>query len=151
MKNNTYEEFITCSKTRNSPDPKTKALNDALATFHEKEVKKMGIPSFINFKCPFCKADLSYRSIRSIGVKYNARNMGDFFVEFMCWSCQVGDTMYYPKQIKSRQDLVELMQDLKKPDAEPILEESMYKAMYNNLMEKFVQQVQKEEKENGPA
>jgi len=141
MKNNTYEEFFI---------DKSKPLNENISNFHENSVSKMGLPPFVKFSCPFCKADLTYRSIRAIGTKFNARNIGDLFVEFMCWECKMGDTLYFPRQVESMQDFVDLLQNKKQPNTDGIIEEVMFKQMYNNLIKNFSNAFEKEHK-NGDA
>ena len=113
--------------------------------FHEKELEKIGIPEWIKkVKCPFCNKDVSLRSIRSFGLKLNARNVGDFFVEIMCDSCSKMDTLYFRKEVEDIDDLCSLLKETKSPKTEPFVEEKMYNMNYNNIIEKMI----KEEKTN---
>ena len=107
---------------------------------HNKEVETMGIPSWINLVCPFCKEKCEPRSIRSIALNYNARNMGDVTVEFCCDKCKRMDTLYYRKAAETLKEFVNIMDaDVDIDCGEPLIEDKMYKAQYNNLIERLIQ------------
>jgi hypothetical protein len=109
-----------------------------IAQFHEEELKKWGIPKWMNVKCPFCNKELPLRSIRSIGFKLNTRNMGDIILEVMCDSCSKMDTVYFHKQVESVKDFIPFLTGEKVPSSESIIEEKMYKMQYNNVVDKMM-------------
>jgi len=109
---------------------------DDISSFHEEQLGKMGIPEWAKLECPFCQEKLPLRSIRTIGLKFNTRNMGDLVVEIVCYSCSKGDTLYFRKEIDHIEDFCELLVGNKKPKNNPVIEENMYRMMYNNVVEK---------------
>jgi len=110
--------------------------NDIYA-FHEEELKKMKIPSWANVRCPFCNSELPIRSIRSITMKFNTRNMGDLAVEVICDKCQKMDTVYFRQEIETVADIIPLLTGERKPKNRPMIEEDMYKTNYNNVLSKM--------------
>lgn len=116
-------------------------MNDEVGNYHEKTLREKFFPtcpSWLNFHCPFCKELLPRRSLRTIGIKLNTRNMGDLVVEFCCNSCKKMDTLYYRRQITELADIGKFLLGEKDPDIQPILEEDMYKMRYNNLVEQMI-------------
>jgi hypothetical protein len=102
---------------------------------HEEMINTFNLPEWTNVICPFCKIQLKSRSIRSIQMLFNARNIGDIAVEFCCDDCKKMDTMYFHNSFSNIEDFCNL---LKKHDAieseNYILEDDMYKLNYNNLL-----------------
>lgn len=115
-----------------------KDINSSILTFHEEELQKINIPEWINVDCPFCKKELPLRSIRSITMKLNARNMGDIAIEVYCDHCSKMDTLYFRKQFNTISDFIQFLEGEKSPMVEPIIEEEMYKMQYNNVVEKMI-------------
>jgi ribosomal protein S27E len=107
---------------------------DNIGEIHNKKISEMGIPKWMNLKCPYCGKEQPLRSIRSFGVKLNSRNIGDFFVEICCYDCKVSNTMYFRSEIKNIEDVIDLLVR-KEPISKPIIEEEMYAQKYNNLIE----------------
>jgi uncharacterized protein YbaR (Trm112 family) len=116
-------------------------MSEELKAFHEEEVSRMNIPDWAILVCPFCNEQLTFRSVRSIALMLNARNIGDVAVEFCCDKCQKMDTVYFRKAAVDAEqfsDLVNPVCDDDRPRMEPVLEEKMYKMQYNNLVEKKI-------------
>lgn len=105
--------------------------------FHQRSVGDFGLPEWLKIACPFCKTQLPLRSIRSVGLRLNTRNMGDLVVEFACDCCGQMDTLYYRQVVSNMQDFCDLMHGDKAPQDQPIIEEEMYKQRYNNVAEKM--------------
>jgi len=114
-------------------------MNNKIKQFHGKEVEKMGPPDFINFLCPHCNKKIQSHGIRDISLKFNTRNIGDISVTFNCDDCLIMDTVYFRKAVSSLQEFAECVNNNKKLDSEPLIEEEMFKLRYNNLMEKFTE------------
>lgn len=109
---------------------------------HNKEVETMGLPSWVSLICPFCHEQCEPRAIRSIALNYNARNMGDVTVELCCDKCQKMDTLYYRKAAETLKDFINIINPENTADiqlGEPLIEDKMYKAQYNNLIERLIQ------------
>jgi hypothetical protein len=115
-----------------------KNINLDILNFHEEELQKINIPEWINIDCPFCKKELPLRSIRSIAMKLNARNMGDIAIEVYCDYCSKMDTLYFRNQFNTISDFIQFLEGEKSPTVEPIIEEEMYKMQYNNVVEKMI-------------
>lgn len=113
-------------------------MADKILDFHEKELQKIGIPKWANVKCPFCNKELPLRSVRSISLKLNTRNMGDVMVEVFCVYCSKMDTVYFRKAAEDINKFVGLLIQNYTPETEPIVEEKMYKMQYNNVVEKML-------------
>lgn len=113
-------------------------MSDSIYSFHENLLKTMGIPKWANVKCPFCGCELPLRSVRSITIKLNTRNLGDLAIEIICDKCQKMDTIYFKEDIKQISDIVPLLMNEKQPQSKPILEEEMYKLNYNNVLDKMI-------------
>lgn len=126
MKNNAFEECM-CPP----PTPLEVAHANLLAN-------KIGLPSWAVLKCPYCKEEMSLTSVRSISIKLNPRNVGDLCVEFLCSKCEIGNTLYFRKEIGSMEDFVKLLNGSKSPAVAPIVEEEMYKQKYHNTVEAMV-------------
>ena len=109
-----------------------------ISGFHEEQLSKIGLPKWANVKCPFCSESLPLRSIRSIILKFNARNMGDVAVEVFCEKCSLMDTVYFRREFEAIEDAVSLLTGKKDPLNQPIIEETMYKLQYNNIVEKML-------------
>ena len=122
MKNNHWEE------KRMGPD---------IHAIHEAALEKMNIPEWMNINCPYCKAELPLRSIRSFGLKFHTRNKGDLFLEVLCEKCGIMNTVYFRKQIDKITDLIDFTTGTKSPSCEPVLEEDMYKLQYNNVLDEM--------------
>ena len=75
-----------------------KNLTDSVLDFHDKILESMKIPEWINVKCPFCDKILPLRSIRSVSLKLNSRNLGDIALEIFCPYCCKMDTVYFRKE-----------------------------------------------------
>jgi len=122
MKNNFWEE-------------KNMKLN--VKDIHKNAVDKMNLPNFAKIKCPYCKQMLSPNSIRTIGLKFNARNIGDIIVEFACDNCDIMNVLYYRDEAKDIGEFIDILNNKKElKTKEPVLEDDMYKLQYNNLIEK---------------
>jgi hypothetical protein len=114
-------------------------MEDKVLEFHEQELKNWDIPAFVaNIKCPFCNTDMPLRSIRSIALKLNARNLGDIAVEVFCPHCSKMDTVYFRKAADCVDAFFSLLTGGYAPLTEPIIEEEMYKLQYNNVVEKMM-------------
>ena len=87
--------------------------------------------------------DLPSRAIREIGFRLNARNIGDIVVEVCCEECVTLETLYFKSEIKNALDFTNFLLDDKTPKNKPIVEQEMYRQMYNNLMEMKVSKEQK--------
>ena len=107
---------------------------DNISELHNRKIEDMGIPKWMNLKCPYCGKEQELRSIRTFGVKLNSRNIGDFFVEICCHECKASNTLYFRSEIKSINDIIELLTK-KEPSCKPVIEEEMYAQRYNNLIE----------------
>jgi len=112
-------------------------MADKILEFHEKELQKWDIPKWANVKCPFCSKKLPLRSIRSITLKLNTRNLGDIAVEVFCPYCSKMDTVYFRKEVDNVLHFADLLDD-DSPKTEPVTEEKMYQMQYNNLTDKMV-------------
>ena len=106
-----------------------------VGAFHEEVLNRDVFPEWLNLNCPFCGIKLPRRGIRSISVKLNTRNLGDIAVEFCCTECRKMDTLYYRQELTTIRDISDFLGGNKIPHSEPLLEEKMYKARYNNLVE----------------
>lgn len=114
-------------------------MADKIFEFHEKELQKWGLPKWANIKCPFCSKELPLRSIRSISLKLNTRNMGDVAVEVFCPYCSKMDTVYFRKEVDCIQEFAHILsQNPECLKTEPIIEEKMYQMQYNNLTDKMI-------------
>ena len=115
-------------------------MSQELKDFHEKTVNEMEIPDWAIVDCPFCGKRLSKRSIRSIQLLFNARNIGDVAIEFCCDDCSKMDTLYFRKVCQHVEDFAFLLSPscCNCPANEPITEEKMYDLRYNNLVEKKI-------------
>ena len=108
--------------------------------FQEKELQKMNIPKWMNVKCPFCNKELPLRSIRSVSLKFNTRNLGDVVLEVLCDDCSKMDYLYFREGITDISSFCSLLLDNKIPlDSSPILENDMYNLKYNNVMKKMAE------------
>lgn len=111
-------------------------MSNPILDYHEEVMKTMEMPSWMNVKCPFCNNNLPLRSIRSVAMKFNTRNLGDITLEVFCEKCNVMDTLYFRKETTNILDFIALLRGVKEPNSEPIIEENMYKQNYNNLLER---------------
>lgn len=105
---------------------------------HSDLINSLELPYWTNdIKCPYCKEPLPKTALRSISLKLNPRNIGDICVEFLCPKCEVGNTLYYVKEVKNIQDFQMLLDKefLDKPFSDPIPEEEMHKQKYHNSLE----------------
>jgi len=115
-------------------------MSNDLKPYHEESVEKMGLPSWAEIDCPFCNKKLSKRSIRSIQMLFNARNIGDIAMEFCCDDCKKMDTLYFRNAAATTYEFCHAVN----PDSnisldKPILEKDMYDLKYNNLIEKMME------------
>ncbi|TRZ82905.1 hypothetical protein D4R86_01130 [bacterium] len=124
MRNNFWEEQMMTSN---------------ISDFHEVVMSEMEIPEWMNINCPFCDKELPLRSIRSVSIKFNTRNLGDIAVEVLCDECGQMDNVYFRKEIEKLPDFIAFIKGEQKPKSLPILEKEMYTMQYNNVMEKMVE------------
>jgi hypothetical protein len=113
-------------------------MNDSLLKFHENILSTVGIPKWMNIKCPFCLKELPLRSIRSVALKLNTRNMGDVVIEVFCIYCNRMDMVYFKSEAETMNDFISLLSGNREPKSKPIIEEEMYKMCYNNVMDKKI-------------
>ena len=113
-------------------------MSDKILQFHEDVLKTFEIPKWMNVKCPFCHKELPLRSIRSVSMKFNTRNLGDITLEIFCTYCSRMDTVYFKSETNNILDFIGLLSGNKIPQSLPMIEEDMYKASYNNVVEKMV-------------
>lgn len=125
-----------------------KNLTNTILDFHEEIMSAMEIPEWMNIKCPFCKKELPLRSIRSVSLKLNTRNLGDIALEIFCSYCSKMDTLYFRKEAEKLGDFILFLNGRKNPKNDPIIEEEMYKLQYNNLMDKMIGNQNKTETNN---
>lgn len=125
----------------------TKIDGKSFLDIHNQLLSEMEVPKWLVLKCPFCGKEQPLSSIRSFGVKLNARNMCDIFVELCCYDCIKMDTLYFRSEIEKIPDFIGFLDGTKNPKSMPIIEEEMYKLQYNNMIEKAVKKLG--EKENG--
>lgn len=125
MKNNLHED---------------KDFNDKLKDFHTLSIQNLSLPKWIlELECPFCHQKLTSYSIRGIVFKTNPRNIGDVSVEFMCENCKCGDSLYIRKVFDDSKDIANIINGEKDVDPKTaVIEEKMYKQMYNNSLEKML-------------
>jgi hypothetical protein len=117
-------------------------MRENLKTLHNIEVEKMHLPEWLEKECPYCGNVFQPRAIRNIGINFNARNLGDITVEFCCDNCSRSDTLYYKNAAKDMKTFCALLDpecsEALKPEVEPLIEDKMYAAKYNNLVEKTI-------------
>ncbi len=121
-------------------------MSNELKEYHESVVSKMRLPKWAIIDCPFCHKKLSNRSVRSISLCLNARNIGDIAVEFCCDECRKMDTIYYRKNICDMDEFICELERAKHTNYVPVIEEDMYKMQYNNLVEKMLAERVEQEK-----
>ena len=109
-----------------------------IGRFHERFLEEMGIPKWMNLDCPYCNEKLGLHSIREFGLKLNPRNMGDIFVQICCDKCEKMDTLYFKSEANTLSTFAALISGYLIPKSKPMLEDKMYKANYNNLLEKLI-------------
>ena len=124
MRNNFWEE---------------QTMMPSVSDFHEEVMSEMEIPKWMNVNCPFCNKELPLRSIRSVSIKFNTRNLGDIAVEVLCDECGQMDNVYFRGEIEKLTDFISFIKGERKPKSQPILEKEMYTMQYNNVVEKMVQ------------
>jgi len=110
-----------------------------IAEFHEVVMSEMEIPTWMNIDCPFCNKKLPLRSIRSVSINFNTRNLGDISIEVLCDECGQMDTVYFREEIAKLPDFIDFIKGERKPKGLPILEQQMYTMRYNNVVEKMVE------------
>ena len=101
----------------------------------EEYAKNVGLPKWMNLDCPYCNAKLGLRSIREFGLKLNPRNFGDIFVQICCDECKKLDTLYFKAEAYTVEEFIGMINGTFQPLAKPMLEDDMYKANYNNLLD----------------
>jgi hypothetical protein len=117
------------------------SFSQRVLSFHKKEMGEFEVPKWANVACPHCGYDkLDMSSIRNIGSRFNARNIGDVSVEIYCNECGVMDSVYFRKQFTDIKGYIELLDGTREPDCEPVVEQKMYKQQYNNLVERMSQE-----------
>ena len=126
MINNYWEELNPANINKN--------IND----IHQKVLSEMGLPSWLSLDCPFCHKPQPITSIREFGLKLNPRNIGDIFVQICCYDCKKMDTLYFRSEVNRLDELIEILSGTRPLTSEPLIEEEMYKKMYNNLIEKAI-------------
>lgn len=114
-------------------------MKEDLLNFHEELLKGYNLPKWTNVNCPFCNKDLPLRSIRSISLKLNTRNLGDLAMEVFCPYCEKMDTLYFNEKIGDMSEFAEFINNKKEVKSAPILEEIMYKKNYNNVLDKKIE------------
>jgi hypothetical protein len=67
--------------------------------------------------------------------------MGDLFIEVACVDCKKMDTLYYPKEISTIKDFIDIISQKTLIKNKPIVEENMYKLQYNNMVEKALEKI----------
>ena len=113
-------------------------MSDKISQFHEETLKSFNMPKWMKVKCPFCHKDLPLRSIRSVAMRFNTRNLGDITLEVFCVHCSKMDTLYFKSEVSNILDFIEVLHGNQELKSQPILEEDMYKKGYNNVMEKMI-------------
>ena len=113
-------------------------MKSEIFDFHEKLLKDYKLPKWTKVNCPFCNKDLPLRSIRSISLKLNTRNLGDLVIEVFCPYCDKMDQLYFNEDLSSIAEFMDVLADKKEVKTIPFIEEVMYKKNYNNVLEKMI-------------
>jgi len=111
--------------------------NIEIQEFHNLMVKEMHIPSTLWERKCACGDDLVPSSIRNIGLCLNARNFGDISVEILCSGCSRLETLYFKESISNIVEFSDIVNGIVELQSEPLIEEKMYSAGYNNLMQEM--------------
>ena len=115
-----------------------KNIADHIAQKHREETTKFDLPTWTKtIHCPYCNKTLMSSELRVIGMRLNARNIGDISVEFCCLGCSVMDTLYYRNACANTSEFIKIMNNEMALDTKPVVEAEMYKLSYNNLIEKI--------------
>ena len=109
-----------------------------LDRFQETWLSEMDIPEWMHLDCPFCGKKLPLRSIRSVGLKFNTRNIGDVVVEVLCDRCKLMDTVYFRNGASCLSEFIALLKGETIPKTKPVLEEDMFKLQSNNAVEEML-------------
>ena len=125
MKNNFYEE---------------KYMKSEVIKTHRDAVNGLNIPNWLkDLDCPHCDAKLKPEGIRNVSICLNAKNIGDICVEHHCSECGIMDSIYFRGAVKSCiSEFCDYINGDREPEAEPVVEEEMYKLRYNNLVENYL-------------
>lgn len=127
-------------------------MGDPILKVHSDEMEKMDFPEWITeIECPFCKEQVDIRGIRNIQLCLNTRNFGEIAIEVFCDDCRKMDTLYFRTKIDNISDFVGCLRGQYgqyNVPPEPIVEESMYKMNYNNIMEIMAANSKKESKDD---
>lgn len=103
----------------------------------DSEISNMALPSWVcQGKCPFCECSFTPRSIRNIGLCLNARNIGDIKVEILCDNCKQMETLYFRENIENIKEFCDFISGVRRPITQSLTEENMYRAQYNNVLER---------------
>lgn len=103
---------------------------------HRRKLASMEIPEWIlQLKCPYCDESLDIDSVRSIRFCLNTRNYGDLAIEVLCKKCVRMDTLYFREHNQSLSDFCEYFTKNKAPTTEGVLEDTMFRSGYNNIVE----------------
>ena len=120
------------------------SMDAMIKSYHEQIVTDFGLSEWLHeLKCPFCKTQLATTAIRSFGFRTNTRNFGDLFVEFACEDCEKLDTLYFQSEVENFSDFVDFCDKQHPPTSDPLIEADMYKANYNNAVERMAEEIQR--------
>jgi hypothetical protein len=79
---------------------------------HEKLIKNFEIPEWVsNQKCPKCNKKIGLLSLRTIGLKLNAKHIGNFFVDACCQYCNYGYELHLKNSCQSMNEFILLLKD----------------------------------------
>ena len=111
-----------------------------IAAQHKTIIAAMELPKWLGeVPCPHCKKVMGETSLRSLSFKLNARNVGDLCIEFICPHCGIGDFIYFRNMFGDIIDINAILCGDKLPESiDGVVEEKMYQANYNNVVDTMI-------------
>ncbi len=120
-------------------------MKNPILEFHNQQIEAMGLPIWIkDIKCPFCKRNLPPRGVYNIQLCLNTRNFGEIAIVVFCDECKKMDTLYFRTNMTCLKEFAFALAGEYEMPKETVVEESMYKMGYNNILEKMVSQKNEE-------
>ena len=115
--------------------------NEEICLYHNKAISSFNLPQWItNQTCPKCNEKLNLISFRSVGLKLNAKDIGNFFVDICCSKCNYGYELHLQNKISNIIDFSNALKNQDFTEENSFIPEFQIDKLENNLTSQILKE-----------
>ena len=107
--------------------------------FHKEVLGGMQIPEFFKeLTCLKCNEKLPITALREIGMRFNAKDIGNVVVGYFCPNCGTMSNAHYEKAVEDVPDFIAILNGQHDELGNPKNEQENFFKKENNLLDKIL-------------